>query len=158
MEPTTKRRGYSVKTNYDSWDIWTKKVHVSEIMSILINLFTNSCKAIERAGRKHGSLMLDIKTTTEFMIIRFEDNGDGIPKNKWADVFAPLYTTETPAKAYSSDNEYNRGMGLGLSITEQIITEMDGEISVVEPSDDYATCIKITLPLAKESELPDYAI
>ncbi|TMO53472.1 sensor histidine kinase [Pseudoalteromonas phenolica] len=158
MEPTTKRRGYSVKTNYDSWDIWTKKVHVSEIMSILINLFTNSCKAIERAGRKHGSLMLDIKTTNEFMIIRFEDNGDGIPKNKWADVFAPLYTTETPAKAYSSDNEYNRGMGLGLSITEQIITEMDGEISVVEPSDDYATCIKITLPLAKESELPDYAI
>ncbi|MGR2881305.1 sensor histidine kinase [Vibrio vulnificus] len=157
MEPTTKRRGYEIKTNFDSWDIWTKKVHVSEIMSIFINLFTNACKAIERAGRQHGHLLIDVKTSSDFMTIRFEDNGDGIPENKWADVFTPLYTTEVPAEAYSSDNAYNRGMGLGLSITEQIITEMHGEISVAEPSDGYNTCIKIILPLAIESELPDYA-
>ncbi|HDM8167585.1 TPA: sensor histidine kinase [Vibrio harveyi] len=157
MEPTTKRRGYEIKTTFDSWDIWTKKIHVSEIMSIFINLFTNACKAIDRAGRQHGRLLIDIKTSSEFMTIRFEDNGDGIPENKWSDVFTPLYTTEVPAEAYASDNAYNRGMGLGLSITEQIITEMHGEVSVTEPSEGYSTCIKIVLPLANEKELPDYA-
>ncbi|EJR0951921.1 sensor histidine kinase [Vibrio alginolyticus] len=156
MEPTTKRRGYEIDTYFDSWEIWTKKVHISEVMSIFINLFTNSCKAIERSGIAQGKILLHVATDTNFMTIRFEDNGDGIPEDKWADVFAPLYTTAMPASAYSSDHDYNRGMGLGLSITEQIITEMHGEIAVDSPSEGYSTCIKITLPTVGEDELPDY--
>ncbi|PMK16016.1 sensor histidine kinase [Vibrio splendidus] len=157
MDPTTKRRGYEISTFFDSWGIWTKKVHLSEVMSIFINLFTNSCKAIERSGKNKGKLLIHVTTNEKYMTIRFEDNGDGIPEAKWADVFAPLYTTSMPASAYSSDHDYNRGMGLGLSITEQIITEMHGEIAVSAPSDGYSTCVKIILPMADESELPDYA-
>lgn len=157
MEPTTKRRGYEFITHFDSWDIWTRKIHISEIMSIFINLFTNACKAIERAGQKNGKLLIDVSTSANFMTIKFEDNGDGIPKDKWSRVFEPLYTTAMPAKPYSSDNEYNRGMGLGLSITEQIISEMNGEIAVAEPSEGYSTCLKIILPRTDESELPEDA-
>lgn len=62
-----------------------------------------------------------------------------------------------PAKPFSKENEYNRGMGLGLSITENIIDEMNGEIAIDEPSDGFNTCVKITLPLASESELPEDA-
>ncbi|MBD0786380.1 sensor histidine kinase [Vibrio sp. Y2-5] len=157
MEPTTKRRGYEFKTHFDSWGIWTKKVHISEIMSIFINLFTNACKAIDRQGEKNGKLLISVCKNTDHMTIRFEDNGDGIPKNKWAEVFAPLYTTAMPSKAFQSEDNYKRGMGLGLSITEEIITEMKGEIAVSEPSDGYRTCLKITLPTADESELPEDA-
>ncbi|MGR3972045.1 sensor histidine kinase [Shewanella sp. 1180_01] len=157
MEPTTKRRGYEFKTHFDSWGIWTKKVHISEIMSIFINLFTNACKAIDRFGEKNGKLLISISKGANHMTIRFEDNGDGIPANKWAEVFTPLYTTSMPAKAFQSEDNYKRGMGLGLSITEEIITEMKGEIAVSEPSEGYSTCLKITLPIADESELPEDA-
>ncbi len=157
MEPTTKRRGYEFLTHFDAWGIWTKKIHISEVMSIFINLYTNACKAIERAGSINRKLLISISKGTSYMTIRFEDTGDGIPKDKWAEVFAPLYTTSIPAKAFSTENDYKRGMGLGLSITEEIITELKGEIAVTEPSEGYNTCLKILLPLADKSELPEDA-
>ena len=157
MKPTVERRGYKLSTYFDDWGIWTKPVHISEIMSIFMNLFTNSCKAIERAGNKAGEIRIEVFTGSSFMTIKFQDNGDGIPKDKWARVFSPLYTTSMPAKPFSKENEYNRGMGLGLSITENIIDEMNGEIAIDEPSDGFNTCVKITLPLASESELPEDA-
>lgn len=157
MKPTVERRGYKLSTYFDDWGIWTKPVHISEIMSIFMNLFTNSCKAIERAGSKAGEIRIEVFTGSSFMTIKFQDNGDGIPKDKWARVFSPLYTTSMPAKPFSKENEYNRGMGLGLSITENIIDEMNGEIAIDEPSDGFNTCVKITLPLASESELPEDA-
>ncbi|EOG5421294.1 sensor histidine kinase [Cronobacter malonaticus] len=157
MEPTTKRRGYKFNATFDKWGIWTKKIHISEIMSVFMNLFTNSCKAIERSGKKEGIISINVTTNESFITILFEDNGDGIPKDKWAKVFEPLYTTAMPANSYGSDNEYSRGMGLGLAITEEIISEMQGEISIIEPSPEYKTCIKIILPLADELELPEDA-
>ncbi|MEE4612301.1 sensor histidine kinase [Serratia marcescens] len=157
MSPTIQRRGYVLESKFDSWDIWTKRLHISELMSILINLFTNSIKAIQRANPDKGKILIDVKTSETDITIRFEDNGDGIPKNKWAEVFRPLFTTEVPATSYASENQYMRGMGLGLSITEQIIIELDGEISVTTPSENYKTCIKIVLPRAKETEIPEDA-
>lgn len=157
MEPTTKRRGYKFNATFDKWGIWTKKIHISEIMSIFMNLFTNACKAIERSGQKEGMISINVTTNETYLTILFEDNGDGIPKDKWSKVFEPLYTTAMPANSYGSDNEYSRGMGLGLAITEEIISEMQGEISIIEPSPTYKTCIKIVLPLADETELPEDA-
>ncbi|MEH0788925.1 sensor histidine kinase [Vibrio alginolyticus] len=154
MAPTIERRGYELDIRYDDWDIWTKPLHISELMSVLINLFTNTCKAIDRAKRDTGKILVDVTSTNELITIRFEDNGDGIPENKRGKVFQPLYTTEVPAESYASENQYGRGMGLGLSITEQIIEELDGEITVVDPSSGYSTCIKIQLPRAKEEEIP----
>lgn len=157
MNATIERRGYEVSTHFDSWSLWTKKIHISEIMSVFINLFTNSSKAIERAGRADGKLSIEVLTEGEFMVIKFQDNGDGIPKAKWGDVFTPLYTTAMPSASKSKESDYTRGMGLGLSITETIIEEMNGEISVNEPDQDFSTCIRIILPLANEEELPEDA-
>lgn len=157
MKPTIERRGYELEVRYDDWDIWLKPLHISELMSVLINMFTNACKAIDRAKRQTGKILFDVSSTSDWITIRFEDNGDGIPESKRAQVFMPLYTTEVPAKSYASDNEYGRGMGLGLSITEQIIDELDGEITVVEPSEGYNTCIQILLPRAKQEEIPEDA-
>lgn len=155
MEPTINRRGYELDVKYDDWDLWTKPLHISEIMSVLINLFTNACKAIDRAGINDGKLLFSVVSDSNYLTIMFEDNGDGIPENNWGKVFTPLFTTEVPSEAYSSENKYGRGMGLGLSITEKIVEELNGEITVIHPSDGYKTCFKIMLPRAKSEELPD---
>lgn len=155
MEPTIQRRGYELVVKYDDWDLWTKPLHISEIMSVLINLFTNACKAIDRAGRNSGKLFFNVISDSNYLTIMFEDNGDGIPESNWGKIFTPLFTTEVPPEAYSSENKYGRGMGLGLSITEKIIEELNGEITVIHPSEGYRTCFKIMLPRAKSEELPD---
>lgn len=155
MEPTIQRRGYELEVKYDDWDLWTKPIHISEIMSVLINLFTNACKAIDRAGRNNGKLLFNVVSDDNYLTIMFEDNGDGIPQNNWGKIFNPLFTTEVPSEAYSSENKYSRGMGLGLSITEKIVEELNGEITVIYPSEGYKTCFKIMLPRAKSEELPD---
>ncbi len=157
MKPTLDRRLYELDITYDSWDIWTKPIHISEISSVLINLFTNSCKAIVRSGNSPGKIGVFVTTTREDIRIRFEDNGDGIPTKNWGRIFTPLFTTSVSDKTYGSDNEYARGMGLGLTISQQLIEGIDGTISVVEPSNSYNTCIEFVVPRASEEEIPEDA-
>ncbi|WP_323905776.1 sensor histidine kinase [Aeromonas caviae] len=157
MKPTIDRRGYDLKITFDGYDFWTKPIHISELSSVLMNLFTNACKAIVRTGNAKGCLFVHVTTIDDQHIIRFEDNGDGIPKANWGKVFNALFTTDTSANAYSSDVQQMRGMGLGLTITHDIISGVGGEVAVVEPSDGFSTCIQVIIPKAHESEVPENA-
>ncbi|MGL5424680.1 MAG: sensor histidine kinase [Serratia fonticola] len=157
MSATIQRKKYDLDVTYDSWGIWTKPVHASEISSVLINLFTNSTKALYRAGANPGKIKLEVKTTEEEIILRFEDNGDGIDFDKREKVFNPLFTTSIPASVYGSDDISLRGMGLGLSIVKDIIEGLDGDISVVDPSPGFKTCFEITIPRASAEEIPNDA-
>ena len=58
--------------------------------------------------------------------LMFDDNGPGIPKEKRDDVFRAFYRLE------SSRNKSTGGIGLGLTITRDIILSHGGEISLAE--------------------------
>ena len=65
-------------------------------------------------------------------LLFFEDNGKGIKRNNWNDIFRPGFSTK------------KRGWGLGLSLTQRIIKDIHrGDISVVESSMK-GTTIKIS--------------
>ncbi|WP_415838535.1 sensor histidine kinase, partial [Rahnella bruchi] len=155
MQPSIERKQFIVEIDYDSYGIWTKPIHESEMSSVLINLFTNSSKAIYRAGAHPGKLGVFVSTNDDEILIRFEDNGDGISLDKREKVFNALYTTALPNAAYSQEEESLRGMGLGLSIVKDIIDGLDGSIYVTEPSEGYNTCFEIKLPRASAEEIPD---
>lgn len=157
MQPTIERRGYKVVISFEGDDFWTKPIHVSELSSVLMNLFTNSCKAIARAGKAKGILRVSITTVDEQHIIKFEDNGDGIPKENWGRVFNALFTTDVSSSAYSSNFQQMRGMGLGLTITHDIITGVGGEVGIVEASDGFSTCVQVIIPKASDAEVPENA-
>ncbi|MCG9557922.1 sensor histidine kinase [Vibrio kanaloae] len=155
MQPTIDRRAYDFITEFEGDDFWTKQMHISEISSVLMNLFTNSCKAIVRANPSKGKIKVSLTSVDDSHIIKFEDNGDGIPKDKWGKVFSPLFTTELAKGAYSYDGQQMRGMGLGLTITQDIVNGFEGEISVIEPSKYFSTCIQVIIPKAAENEVPE---
>ncbi|WP_154724057.1 sensor histidine kinase [Vibrio cyclitrophicus] len=157
MRPTIERRSYMLDISFQGDEFWTRPMHISELSSVLMNLFTNACKAIIRSGQPNGRLKVQVTSTDDDHIIRFEDNGDGIPKENWGRVFNALFTTELSQGVYASESEQMKGMGLGLTITQDIIYGLDGDISVVEPSVGYKTCIEIVLPKAKENEIPEDA-
>lgn len=58
---------------------------------------------------------------SEISII-IEDNGPGIPEDKWEEVFQPFYRIE------ESRNKETGGVGLGMSIARDIILSHGGEI------------------------------
>ena len=56
------------------------------------------------------------------IIIDFHDNGPGIPKDEYSNVFKPFY------KIDKSRSEAKNSVGLGLSISQDIINSHGGKI------------------------------
>ncbi len=105
----------------------------------LLNLGLNSIAAINDRCRKetsfecrHGRIEIFVSTLGNYHLIRFCDNGCGIPEEIQDSVFDPFFTTK-PA-----------GTGLGLAIVKQIIEALNGYLDFT--SEPGKTCFRIRLP------------
>ena len=155
MKPIIERKGIQFIINYEGYDLFTKPIHISELYSVFINLFTNAYKAILRSGKNPRKMSLTAKKDSEDIVIRFEDSGDGIDPVNRERVFDPFYTTSTPSGPYESDDLSLKGMGLGLSIVRDLVESMSAEISIVDPSAGFTTCFELRIPKADNKEIPD---
>lgn len=137
------------------FNLFTKPMHLSEWSSILLNLYTNSVKAIRRANRK-GRILIRAGKTDRVVYVEFADNGDGIPEASKDRVFEPFFTTSSPAGPFSSDYDDISGTGLGLKIVKDIITGYDGSIHLITPPEQFSTCFRIEIPKATKEEMKSY--
>lgn len=87
----------------------------NQIKQILINLILNATEAMDDIG---GTIQLKTTANDNYAILVVEDNGPGIQHEHLQHLFEPLFTTKT------------RGLGLGLSICEDIAQQHDGYIDV----------------------------
>ncbi len=95
------------------------------IGQVLINLVNNSAESVRRFGETPASSMdsqHEIVVTTELqqseVLLRVSDTGAGIPERLLHRVFEPFFTTKT-----------GTGMGVGLSISRQIVESYGGTIT-----------------------------
>lgn len=98
------------------------------------NLIENACKF-----SPDKMVKIEIQVHSDFLSIKFMDNGIGISSEDLKHIFEPFYR----AKNASEINGY----GIGLSITKKIVELHRGEISVVSDLISGTTFI-ITLPLS----------
>ena len=85
------------------------------IEQVIINMFKNSLEATSH----HGQITIKaLRHENEKVIIQIIDNGEGIPEEDLENIFVPSFTTK------------ENGMGVGLSISKQIIQLHKGEILV----------------------------
>ncbi|MDN3610558.1 ATP-binding protein [Vibrio ostreicida] len=91
-------------------------INAIQIEQVLINLITNAAQAVEAQSNKYVSLTTE--QSGDAVLIYIDDNGSGIPDDQLSHIFEPFFTTKT------------NGLGLGLSISQQIIQAMEGELSV----------------------------
>ena len=85
---------------------------------ILTNLWLNAVDALQESGD-----IITIETETaenNQVVLRFTDNGPGIPETIQHRIFEPFYTTK----------EVGKGTGLGLSIVYGFVRELNGRIMV----------------------------
>ena len=70
------------------------------------------------------------------MEVRVRDNGMGIPAGVRERIFTPFFTTKAPGK----------GMGLGLSLSHNIIVQANGGTLTFETEEGRFTEFVVTLP------------
>lgn len=88
----------------------------SLIEQVLINLIKNAIEAIE--GIENAQLDLIANETDGQLSLIIKDNGPGMSDEVLENIFVPFYSTK------------NRGSGIGLSLSRQIMRAHNGNISV----------------------------
>jgi signal transduction histidine kinase len=113
----------------------------SELEAVLINLLTNSVKAMDAEGHRSRRVSISAAADNGEVRLRFQDTGGGIDPKIRDRMFEPFVTdTRSPV------SELGTGTGLGLKIVKDIVEDNGGSVAVVDPDDSYATCIEIRLP------------
>ena len=105
------------------------------------NLIKRCIQNIIDNGLSYGKkILIEIKKTVNGVVIIVEDNGPGIPKHEYLNVFKPFYRVD------KSRGLNKAGVGLGLSIAQDIVKSHGGNISLSE-SRFKGLLVKISLPL-----------
>lgn len=90
------------------------RVNLIQLEQVLINLLTNAMDELTSAETK--KVNISVSDTDEQIFIHIDDSGKGLPKEGHKHLFEPFYTTK------------KNGLGLGLSISLQIMQTMDGSL------------------------------
>lgn len=145
--------GINVEEEIRGYETYTVQMHPSEWHSILLNLYTNSKKALRREKPAIKKIKIVAGKDEQNVYLEFLDNGDGISKENENRIFDAFFTTSTPAGLNASSNEQLIGSGLGLKILKDIITEYNGKIFVAKPAEGFTTCIRIEIPKATDEQI-----
>lgn len=114
----------------------------AQISQVLMNILSNAIEAIEAKENMHENEQIVINTSRltldgpDFITCQIQDSGIGIPEGIIKKVFDPFFTTKAVGK----------GMGLGLSISNNIIREHGGTLEV-SSTDQHGASFRIVLPV-----------
>ena len=104
------------------------------------NLLRRSLSNIVENGLSYGNkIYVEIKKSVGNAIVTIQDNGPGLPKKEYENVFKPFYRVDKSRSLNRS------GVGLGLSISQDIVKSHGGNISLSE-SKFKGLAVKVSLP------------
>ena len=95
---------------------------------------------IDNSQRYAKKIEIILYTNEKDCVIEFNDDGEGIPRDKYEDVFKPFFTLDP------SRNKLKGESGLGLTITRDIIRSHGGDVKLSE-SNLGGLQLKVLLPL-----------
>ena len=96
------------------------------------NLIRNG---IDSINKDNGQIEVALKQDAYYIKIHISDNGCGIPKKDWKNIFRPGFSTK------------KSGWGLGLSLCQRIVNDVHlGKIYVLESKLNVGTTFEITIP------------
>lgn len=104
------------------------------LRQVFLNLFLNAIQAMEEGGTLTVTTHLRSSAASKSVLICVQDTGIGISEDNLNKLFTPFFTTK------------QQGIGLGLSISRELIEEHNGKISV-ESKLGTGTKFTVELPL-----------
>jgi signal transduction histidine kinase len=111
-----------------------------EFNQVILNLIVNAAHAIaDKLGKdssEQGKIKIQTRDSPEWVEIRVQDTGSGIPANAQPRVFDPFFTTK----------EIGKGTGQGLAIARSVVVDKQGGTIHFETDEGEGTTFVIRLP------------
>jgi len=140
-EESARQRGVVLARIYDPSlpDVYGSD---DQLIQVFLNIIKNAIEAMTQGGKLTiVTRMSDLFTTVQsdgkkyqLMVVKVSDSGRGIKQEHLQEIFTPFFTTK------------DRGVGLGLALSYQIVQEHLGTIRV-ESQENEGTTFSVYLPL-----------
>ena len=119
MKPQLKSERVKVNELPETFDACVL-ANAIQLEQVIINLLTNAIQAMEQQDDKQLAILLEIRESehqqAQTLLIHVDDNGPGFTSPSNGHFFEPFHTTK------------KNGLGLGLSISQQIISGINGKL------------------------------
>ncbi|WP_413718015.1 sensor histidine kinase [Silicimonas sp. MF1-12-2] len=141
MGPRLTKAGAVVERSADTTEpLWVTGGRV-RLQQVFVNLISNALDAMEH----EDTPKIVITRTSQGsgrVCIRVSDRGPGLETDTAGRVFDPFFTTKSPGK----------GLGLGLSISYNIVEDFGGHLSAENNPDGPGACFSVDLALANPAD------
>jgi len=104
----------------------------AQLQQVFLNLISNATDAIN----KDGLIEVKSRKIDSHIVVTVSDDGPGIPRDRQGKVFEPFFTTKDTEK----------GTGLGLWISHDIMKKMGGTITV-EGKEGEGSTFTVKIPI-----------
>ncbi|WP_037385875.1 sensor histidine kinase [Sinorhizobium americanum] len=116
LDQRLRRAGVTVSTEIEAGEV-IALCDANRLEQVMVNLIANALDAIE--GTASPTLRLCGRREDTRVVIDVHDNGPGLPEHVREHLFEPFFTTK----------ESNRGLGLGLAISSEIVHHFGGTLT-----------------------------
>jgi nitrogen-specific signal transduction histidine kinase len=132
-----KKKGIEIAGQYEE-NLPTVSMDPEQMKQVFLNILLNAIEATDEGG----CVAVEVRTfrdekEKEALLVEIRDTGRGIPEDNLENVFTPFFSTK------------DTGIGLGLSISHQIVEEHRGGITVSSRVGE-GTSFFIRLPFLEE--------
>ncbi len=107
------------------------RIDDGELQMIFVNLLQNSMYWLEKISTER-KIQVDIERINDELSVLFSDNGPGIKEEHQQIIFDPYFSTRPD------------GVGLGLTIIGELVTEYDGDFTLIDNGPLSGATFKIT--------------
>lgn len=111
------------------------------LQQVWTNLISNAIDALPQKGKLIITTKIQQRDNRDWLVVSFEDNGHGIPIELQQQIFELNFTTK---------KEGNFGLGIGLSVCQQIVRQHGGFINVESECNQF-TRLSVWLPRSQHS-------
>jgi signal transduction histidine kinase/CheY-like chemotaxis protein len=108
----------------------------AELRQVFLNLLVNAAQAIPE-GEAHVNEIRVMTRTDDHgrAVVEIKDTGAGIPADVATRIFEPFFTARSES----------RGLGLGLTVSRDVVSALDGEITI-DSVVGKGTTVRVVLP------------
>ncbi len=121
-------KGITLNVEVPSSSIWVFG-DKNQCVQVFINIIKNAIESMDE-----GEIHVDWKVLNDTIVIAIQDQGVGIPSDRLKRLGEPFFTLK------------EKGMGLGLTISQKIIEDHKGSI-LIESEVKKGTRVEVTLPV-----------
>ncbi|MDV6253027.1 ATP-binding protein [Vibrio sp. EA2] len=142
MKPAFKSARVNLSTELMTQDAEVL-INTIQLEQVLVNLLTNAIEAVKDQEDKQVSLSVEHDQRGNNILVHIDDNGPGIGERSLTELCEPFLTTK------------KNGLGLGLSISQQILSGMNGYLSAHNQAQGgarFSVCLPVVSALAEKVE------